>query len=74
MYRSRQVLSNQYLIAEIGLDTAAKGPFEVWGENGCEDEFVIEMLNQREYRINTQFIKQDPSVEESPETRNDSAA
>ena len=39
-----------------------------------DDAFVIEMLNQREYRINTQFIKQDPSVEESPETRNDSAA
>ena len=39
-----------------------------------DDDFVIEMLNQREYRINSQFIKNYPSVEESPKTRNDSAA
>ena len=31
--RSRQALSNEYLIAAIGLDTAENGPFKVWGEN-----------------------------------------
>ena len=29
--RSRQALSNEYLIAAIGLDTADNGPIKVWG-------------------------------------------
>ena len=29
-WRSRQGLSNEYLIAKIGFDTAENGPFEVW--------------------------------------------
>ncbi len=29
--RSRQALSNEYLIAAIGLDTEDNGPIKVWG-------------------------------------------
>ena len=29
--RYRQALSNEYLIAAIGLDTADNGPIKVWG-------------------------------------------
>ena len=31
--RSRQALSNEYLLAKIGVDTAENEPLEVWGEN-----------------------------------------
>ena len=31
--RSRRELSNAYLLAKIGVDTAEKEPLEVWGEN-----------------------------------------
>ena len=31
--RSRQELSNAYLLAKIGVDTAENEPLEVWGEN-----------------------------------------
>ena len=61
--------SYKYEIESMGLKFEATLP--KWAS---DDDFVIEMLNQREWRINTQFIKNYPSVEESPETRNDSAA
>ena len=31
-YRSRQELSNEYLLAKIGVDTAENEPLEVWGK------------------------------------------
>ena len=31
--RSRRELSNAYLLAKIGVDTAENEPLEVWGEN-----------------------------------------
>ena len=31
--RSRRELSNEYLLAKIGVDTAENEPLEVWGEN-----------------------------------------
>ena len=33
MCRSRRELSNAYLLAKIGVDTAENEPLEVWGEN-----------------------------------------
>ena len=33
MCRSRRELSNEYLLAKIGVDTAENVPLEVWGEN-----------------------------------------
>ena len=30
--RSRQELSNEYLVTKIGFDTAENEPFEVWGK------------------------------------------
>ena len=33
MCRSRRELSNEYLLAKIGVDTAENEPLEVWGEN-----------------------------------------
>ena len=32
MCRSRRELSNEYLLAKIGVDTAENEPLEVWGE------------------------------------------
>ena len=34
--RSRQELSNEYLLAKIGVDTAENEPLEVWGENSIQ--------------------------------------
>ena len=34
--RSRRELSNAYLLAKIGVDTAEKEPLEVWGENSIQ--------------------------------------
>ena len=36
MCRSRRELSNAYLIAKIGVDTAENEPLEVWGENSIQ--------------------------------------
>ena len=33
MCRSRRELSNEYLLAKIGVDTAENEPLEVWGKN-----------------------------------------
>ena len=33
MCRSRRELSNAYLLAKIGVDTAENEPLEVWGDN-----------------------------------------
>ena len=35
--RSRQELSNEYLLAKIGVDTAENEPLEVWGKS----QFII---------------------------------
>ena len=34
--RSRRELSNAYLLAKIGVDTAENEPLEVWGENAIQ--------------------------------------
>ena len=34
--RSRRELSNAYLLAKIGVDTAESEPLEVWGENSIQ--------------------------------------
>ena len=34
--RSRQELSNEYLLAKIGVDTSENEPLEVWGENSIQ--------------------------------------
>ena len=34
--RSRRELSNAYLIAKIGVDTAENEPLKVWGENSIQ--------------------------------------
>ena len=34
--RSRQELSNEYLLGKIGVDTAENEPLEVWGENSIQ--------------------------------------
>ena len=36
MCRSRRELSNEYLLAKIGVDTAENEPLEVWGENSIQ--------------------------------------
>ena len=36
MCRSRRELSNAYLLAKIGVDTAENEPLEVWGENSIQ--------------------------------------
>ena len=36
MCRSRRELSNAYLLAKIGVDTAENGFLEVWGENSIQ--------------------------------------
>ena len=33
MCKSRRELSNEYLLAKIGVDTAENEPLEAWGEN-----------------------------------------
>ena len=40
MCRPRRELSNKYLLAKIGVDTAENEPFEVWGENSIQYSFV----------------------------------
>ena len=59
--RSRRELSNAYLLANIGVDTAENEPLEVWGENsiqiitslltndGADEEWennALEMINR----------------------------
>ena len=34
--RSRRALSNEYLLAKIGVDTAENEPVEVWGKNSVQ--------------------------------------
>ena len=36
MCRSRRELSNEYLLAKIGVDTAENEPLDVWGENSIQ--------------------------------------
>ena len=36
MCRSRRELSNEYLLAKIGVDTPENEPLEVWGENSIQ--------------------------------------
>ena len=38
--RSRRELSNEYLLAKIGVDTAENEPLEVWGENSIQYSFA----------------------------------
>ena len=41
MCRSRRELSNAYLLAKIGVDTAENEPLEVWGENSMQYSIVL---------------------------------
>ena len=36
MCRSRRELSNEYLLAKIGVDTAENEPLDVWGKNSIQ--------------------------------------
>ena len=38
--RSRRELSNEYLLAKIGVDTAENEPLEVWGKNSIQYSIV----------------------------------
>ena len=38
--RSRRELSNEYLLAKIGVDTAENEPVEVWGKNSIQYSIV----------------------------------
>ena len=38
--RSRRELSNEYLLDEIGVDTAENEPLEVWRENSIQYSFA----------------------------------
>ena len=38
--RSRRELSDEYLLAKIGVDTAENEPLEVWGENSIQYSFA----------------------------------
>ena len=40
--RSRRELSNAYLLAKIGVDTAENEPVKVWGENSIQYSFASE--------------------------------
>ena len=40
MCRSRRELSNEYLLAKIGVDTAENELLEVWGENSIQYSIV----------------------------------
>ena len=40
MCRSRRELSNEYLLAKIGVDTAENEHLEVWGENSIHYSFA----------------------------------
>ena len=40
MCRSRRELSNEYLLAKIGVDTAENEPLEVWGKNSIQYSIV----------------------------------
>ena len=40
MCRSRRELSNEYLLAKIGVDTAENEPLEVWGQNSIHYSFA----------------------------------
>ena len=45
--RSRRELSNAYLLAKIGVDTAENEPLEVWGENSIQYSIVSLVLGRR---------------------------
>ena len=46
--RSRRELSNEYLFAKIGVDTAENEPLEVWGENSIHYSIVSLLAGLRE--------------------------
>ena len=50
MCRSRRELSNEYLLANIGVDTAENEPLEVWGENIQYYSLVSLEANERPLR------------------------
>merc|ERR1712159_365396 len=46
--RSRRELSNAYLLAKIGVDTAENEPLEVWGENSIQ--YSLQSLERKRRR------------------------
>ena len=54
MCRSRRELSNAYLLAKIGVDTAENEPLEVWGENSIQ------------YSLHSLIVQQSSHPEASP--------
>ena len=53
--------SNEYLLAEIGVDTAENEPLEVWGENSIQYSLHSLMRSKRTQRANEQIS---PSCEQ----------
>ena len=51
--RSRRELSNEYLLAKIGVDTAENDPLEVWGENSIQYSLhsLIEVYQDAAYDL-----------------------
>jgi hypothetical protein len=48
--RSRRELSNAYLLAKIGVDTAENEPLEVWGENSIHYSLHSLVASGRAFR------------------------
>ena len=53
--RSRRELSNEYLLDEIGVDTAENEPLEVWGKIQFSTKVFIRLLN--EVSMNKQLLE-----------------
>ena len=58
--RSRRELSNEYLLAKIGVDTAENEPLEVWGENSIQYS-IVSLQVTRQYQAIVNRLKKEPS-------------
>ena len=58
MCRSRRELSNAYLLAKIGVDTAENEPLKVWGENSIH--YSLHSLILTLYKYRTGIIRKVP--------------
>ena len=56
MCRSRRELSNEYLLAKIGVDTAENEPLEVWGKNSIQYSLHSLIIRSTPYPLNTKSI------------------
>ena len=53
--RSRRELSNEFILAQTGVDTAENEPFEVWGENSIQDS--LHSLNHTQHVIAPEALR-----------------